>query len=565
MFSIRKIGILSRTYRHLNRYRQILAVLFKYGFGDIIELLKIEQYIEIGLQMISKKRRARLEKLTRAQRARMVLEELGPTYVKLGQMLSTRPDLIPKDFAQELTKLQDEVPPFLFAEATPIFEKELGKSPHDIFESIDEIPFASASIAQVHKAQLPNGEEVAVKIQRPGIRKTIEVDLEIMLHLATLMEHHVEELSLHRPVKIVEEFARSIAKEVDFRTEASNIERFASNFLKDATIYIPKVFRQVSTSRILSMEYVQGVKVSCIDKLEASGLDRKLIVTRGANLLLKQIFEHGFFHADPHPGNIFVLPNNVICLLDFGMMGTVDLRTREEFVELLDGIVHQDQPKTTHALLQITTWQEEPDLRALDREVADFLGRHLYKSLAEIELGEMLHSFFYLVARHRLQIPPEIFMMIRALSILEGVGRGLDPDFDIIAQAKPFLEKVKLARIRPERVKRDFMRFSGDLMSFIQQFPRDLLELGRLLRQKQLAVNLEHQGLDVVISAMHQIINRLSFAVIIAALIIGSAIIVNSKIPPLLFGISLIGILVFVSAAVMGFWLLVAIIRKGKL
>jgi ubiquinone biosynthesis protein len=565
MFSIRKIGILSRTYRHLNRYRQILGVLFKYGFGDIIELLKIEQYIEIGLQMISKKRRARLEKLTRAQRVRMVFEELGPTYVKLGQMLSTRPDLIPKEFIQELAKLQDEVPPFLFSEATPIFLKELGQKPQDIFESIDETPFASASIAQVHKARLPDGEEVAVKIQRPGIRQTIEVDLEIMLHLATLMERHVEELSLHRPVKIVEEFARSIAKEVDFRTEASNIERFSSNFINNSTIYIPKVFHHVSTSRILSMEFIQGVKVSNLEEIEGAGLDRKLIVTRGANLLLEQIFDHGFFHADPHPGNIFVLRNNIICLLDFGMMGTVDLRTREEFVELLDGIVHQDQPKTTRALLQITTWQEEPDLRALDREVADFLGRHLYKSLAEIELGELLHSFFYLVARHRLQIPPEIFMMMRALSILEGVGRHLDPDFDIIAQAKPFLEQVKLARIRPERVKKELMRFSGDLLRFIQQFPRDLLELGRLLRQKQFAVNLEHQGLDIVISALHQIINRLSFAVIIAALIIGSAIIVNSEIPPLLFGISLIGILVFVSAAVMGFWLLLAIIRKGKL
>jgi ubiquinone biosynthesis protein len=243
----------------------------------------------------------------------------------------------------------------------------------------------------------------------------------------------------------------------------------------------------------------------------------------------------------------------------------VDLRTREEFVELLDGIVHKDQSKTTHAILQITTWQAEPDLRALDREVADFLGRHLYRPLAEIELGELLQSFFYLVARHRLQIPPEIFMMMRALSILEGVGRRLDPEFDIMAQATPFLEQVKLARIRPERVKRDLMRFSGDLLSFIKQFPRDLLELGRLLRQKQFAVNLEHQGLDVVISALHQVINRLSFAVIIAALIIGSAIIVNSEIPPLLFGISLIGILVFVSAAVMGVWLVVAILRKGKL
>jgi len=238
MFSIRKIGIIGRTYRHLQRYRQILTVLFKYGFGDLVEVLKIEQYVEIGLNLISKKRRDRLEKLSRAERVRLALEELGPTFVKLGQILSTRPDLVPVDFINELSKLQDMVPPFPFDEASEIIKVELGAAPEEVFASIDKTPMASASIGQVYRAELKDGEDVAVKVQRPGIKKIIEVDLEIMFHLATLMEKHVEEMELYRPVKVVEEFTRTLEKEIDYSIEATHMERFARDFLNDPTIYI---------------------------------------------------------------------------------------------------------------------------------------------------------------------------------------------------------------------------------------------------------------------------------------------------------------------------------------
>lgn len=247
MLSIRKIGVIGRTYRHLNRYRQILAILFKYGFGDLVELLKIDQYIEVGLQIISRKRRDPVEKLTRAERIRLAFEELGPTYIKLGQILSTRPDLIPSEFIQELSKLQDDVPAFPFTEVKEIVETELGQPMETLFDGFDEVPLAAASIGQVHKARLKDGDEVAVKVRRPGIKKIIEVDLEIMLHLATLMERHIEEIALHRPVKIVEEFARTLEKETDYTIEASNMERFARKFLGDPTVFIPKVFHDSTT------------------------------------------------------------------------------------------------------------------------------------------------------------------------------------------------------------------------------------------------------------------------------------------------------------------------------
>jgi len=565
MLSIRKIGVLGRTYRHLTRYRQILAVFFKYGFGDLVDLLKIDQYIEIGLQMISRHRRERLERMTRAERVRLAMEELGPTYVKLGQVLSTRPDLIPVDFIKELAKLQDEVPPFPFEEVQHIITRELGGPPNRFFDQFDEIPQASASIGQVHRAVTQDGEQVAVKVQRPGIKRTIEVDLEIMLHLATLMERHIEEIAFYRPVKIVEEFAKTLEREIDYTYEASNMERVAGYFLSDMTVYIPKVYRDLSTPKVLTAEFIDGIKISEIRQLDAAGLDRHEITRRGAYILLRQVFEIGFFHGDPHPGNIFVLPDNVICLLDFGMVGSVDRQTREDFVDLVDAVVHRHESRTAQVLLKLTSWDEKPDMRVFEKDVADFMGHHLYRPLKEIHFGRLLQDLLELAAQNRLVIPPDIFLMMKTLAAVEGVARSLDPDFDIFSTAEPFVKQVKLARFHPRRLTDDFLRISTDLLEFIQQFPGELLDITRKIRQQKFALSVEFKGLHTMLETHDQISNRVSFSIIIAGLIIGSSIIVVSGVPPLFYGISLIGIIVFITGAVMGLWLLIAIIKKGRL
>jgi len=565
MLSIRKIGVIGRTYRHLNRYRQILAVFFKYGFGDLIELLKIEQYIEVGLQLISKKRRDRIEKFSRAQRVRMAIEELGPTYIKFGQVLSTRPDLIPIEFINELSKLQDNVTPCPFEDANKVIISEFGRQREELFGQFDEVPLASASIGQVYRARLLDGEEVAVKVQRPGIRRIIEVDLEIMLHLATLMERHVEEIALHQPVKIVEEFAKTLEKEIDYTIEATNMERVAQQFLDDTTVYIPKVFREATSCRVLTMEFIEGIKVSDIDQLEASGLDRKTITANGADFYLKQVFHHGFFHADPHPGNIFILPENVICLLDFGMMGSVDRQTREAFVDLVDSVVHQNESKTSEILLKLTFWDEKPNVGSLEKDVASFIGQHLYKPLKDIHIGKLLTDLLEIASRYRMGIPADLFLMMKSLGIMEGVALTLDPEFNMVVQAEPFIKDIKLARFKPERLAENIYQFASKLLVFTDQFPKDVLEITRLLRQKKLSFKIEHQGLDHMLVTHDQISNRISFSIIIAALIIGSALIVISGIPPFFYGISLIGIIGFLAAALMGIWLLVAILRKGRL
>jgi len=563
MLSIQKIGVIGRTYRHFNRYRQILSVFLKYGFDDLLSLLKIDHYIEAGLQIISRNRNERVEKLTRAERIRMVFEELGPTFIKLGQILSTRPDLIPSELIEELSKLQDKVPSFPYAQVKEIITKELGHEPLEVFLSFDESPLASASIGQVHRARLPGNENVVVKVQRPAIKNQIEIDLEIIMHLATLLEKNIAEMSLYRPVKIVEEFANTLEKEIDYTIEATNMERFGRLFQKDLTVYIPKVYRETTTATVLTMEYIEGIKASELDKLKQANLNPKVITSRGVNLTLKQVFTYGFFHADPHPGNFFILPGNVIGLIDFGMVGIVDRQTREIFVDLLDSVVHRNSPVAAQALLKLTSYDEEPDIHYLEKELSDFMGRHLYKPLKEIELGKLLQNLVELMFHHKLTLPPDIYLMIKALATVEGVAKRLDPTFDMVAQTAPFIAKVKLARTYPQRIASDLIDFAGDMNTFVQQFPKDLLEISRLLRRGKFNVQMEHRGLDKLIAAQHQTNNRLSFSIIIAALLVGSALIVISDTPPLLYGISLIGIIGFLAAAVMGIWLLIAIFRKG--
>ncbi len=343
------------------------------------------------------------------------------------------------------------------------------------------------------------------------------------------------------------------------------MERIARHFLDLPHVYIPAVFREFTTSQVLTTELIEGIKVSKIEKIVAAGLDQKVIADRIVALVLKQAFEHGFFHADPHPGNIFVLADNVICLVDYGMMGLVDRATREAFVDLIDSLVHQQEVRTTQMLLHLTNWDEQPDIRALEREVADFMGRHFYKPLKDMEIGKLLQDLFQLTMRFRLRLPPDIFLMIKALSAVEGVGRTLDPEFDLIAHARPFIKRVKLERFAPQRISSEVFDMLSRLLQFLQQFPQDLMDLGSMIRQQKLSFQLEHKGLETILATQDQTSNRMSFAIIIAALIIGSALIVISEIPPLVFGISLVGIIGYLVAAVMGIWLLVAIIKKGRL
>ncbi|MFH1155732.1 MAG: AarF/ABC1/UbiB kinase family protein [Pseudomonadota bacterium] len=551
MLSLKDFGIVGRTYRNINRYRQILTILFKYGFGNIVDVLKIDQYLEIGLQMISRTRRERVERLTRAERVRLLVEELGPTFIKFGQILSTRPDLIPLDFIYELEKLQDDVPSFPFDEVRGILAAEF-HDPKTVFATMEDEPFASASIGQVHLATLKSGEKVAVKIQRPGIWKLIKVDLEIMHHLATLMERHIEDLSFFRPVKIVEEFASTLEKELDYSLEAANMERVAVQFMVDPTVRIPKVYLDKSTPRVLTMEYIQGIKISDIKTLDEQGMDRKILTSRGADLILKQVFENGFFHADLHPGNLFVLPDNVIGLVDFGMMGFIDRRTREVFIDLIASVVSQNVPMSCRLLLELTEYDEEPDSRLLERDLASFISQYLSRPLKHINMGHLLQDLLKITSIHQLRLYPDTFLMMKSFASVEGVAQLLDPDFDMVAHAAPFIRRIKMARMSPKRVGEDLSRISVESLQFFQEAPREALDIVRQIRKGKFVLGFEIQHLDRILAARGRDNTRLSLAVIIAALIIGSSMLLCLKVSPQVFGVSLLGLGGLVAAGFLG-------------
>jgi ubiquinone biosynthesis protein len=564
MVSIRKIGVFGRTYRNLKRYRQILTILFKYGFGDLVDRLKIEQYIEIGLQLIVKNRKEYVDKYNRAERFRLLLEELGPTFIKLGQILSTRPDIIPPDVMNELQKLQDHVPSFEFSHVKKIIEDEFGRDIETLFTSFDEEPIASASIGQVHRAML-DGEVVAVKIQRPDIQKVIEIDLEIMLHLATLTERNIEEVELLKPINVVEEFARSIRKELDYCIEAANMDRVSSNFLKDPNIYIPKVFNDYSGNRVLTMEFIDGIKVSELDILDEAGLDRKKITANGAGFIFEQVFEHGFFHADPHPGNIFVLGNNVICPVDYGMTGDIDEKLRNLFIDVLESVGKKDSRKTARLILEIGDYENEPDMRLFENDINDFMAKHIYKALKDIDVGKLIHDFFNIATRHNVRVPPGIYLMLKAFASVEGIARLLDPEFDMISYALPYVKKAKLARYSPKKVAGDLFTIVVDLISVFQDLPNEVLQTVKMARESKLTLRVELTGLEAFMKTHDQVSNRLSFAIIIAALIMGSALVLAFNTPPLFYGISIVGIIGFSFAALFGIWLLIAILRRGMM
>ena len=565
MFSIKKLGAIGRTYRHLNRYQRILRVLFKYGFNDLVDRLHIDQYLESGLQMINRKPREQIARLSRPERLRLVFEELGPTFIKLGQLLSTRPDLIPAEYLDELARLQDEVPPFSLAEVHAIFREELGRSPDEVFHYFDAEPLAAASIGQVHRARLDSGAEVVVKVQRPDIENVIAVDLEILAHLAGLMEQYLEEVQGHRPTAIVQEFARSLSREIDFAIELANVQRFARQFKNNAAIHVPLVYPELSTPRVLVMEYVLGIKASMAGQLREQGYDLPLIAERGATLVMEQIFVHGFFHADPHPGNLFILPDNVVCFIDFGQMGRLSRKDREDFTDLVLDLVAGDERTVVEGVLRVTVQLGEVDRESLGRDLGGLVDLYLYRPLGELEAGRILQDLLDLVTRHKLTFKPAFYQMMKALSTVEGVGLMLDPKLELIRLARPFMRRIRLERMRPARLAEEIARTGSGYLQLLRELPEELRTILRQLRGGRMRLEFEHRGLQALGAALDRVSNRIAFAIVLAALIVGSSLIVLSDIPPHWHDIPVIGLLGFLVAGIMGFWLLLSIIRHGRM
>jgi len=554
---------LIRRARSLRRYRQIVSILLKYGFDQVLDQMKI--FTRLRIRKKALKKVEELEKLTYTQRVRLALEELGPTFVKLGQVLSMRPFLIPLELVLELTKLQDQVGPFPFVQVKQIVESELNASLDKYFSSFDTVPIASASLSQVHKAVTKEGKVVVVKVQRPGIKEIIEADMDILKDLTNLLERYVPESKQYDPRGIREELEKSIRREIDFNNEARNIQVFGENFKEDKNIFVPRVFWDMTTSRVLTMEFIDGVKISNLEELEKRGIDKKSLARIGGKMVFKQIFEDGFFHADPHPGNLFALEGNIIAPVDYGMMGRLSETTMNELADLLICVVTWHPGGIVKVYQDMEVVGEEVNLRALEADLADFLYKYHKIPLSRLDMNTLMNEAFEIIHRYDIQIQAELMLFSKALMTYEEVAKMLDPEYDLVTQMIPYVKKLAYRKFKPKALLRDLFTASVDLRDLLVTFPFELKRIVKKLGKGRLSFTFQHKGLDKLILELDRSSNRVSFSLIIAAIIVGSSLIMRLETKYTLFGYPLFGILGYIFAGVLGVWLVIAILRSGKL
>jgi ubiquinone biosynthesis protein len=549
------------TYQDLKRYSHIASVLARHGFGELLHRLKGRYQAPWKKSVFT----GEAGGLCAAERLRLAFEELGPTFIKLAQILSSRPDLLPSDFERELSKLQDSVAPFPFVEAKTLIETQFGRPLGELLSAIEETPVAAASLSQVHRARTTSGDEVAVKVQRAGIDEIIEADIRILYEFAGLAERYLPESKFFEPLRLVDEFARTIRRELDFVREGRNIDRFRDHFAGTATVYIPKVYWDLTAPRVLTTEYIKGIKISDLEQLEEAGLDRKTIAANGANLLLREIFEFHFFHADPHPGNLFVLENNVIAPVDFGMTGSIHEEVAQQMSGIFLAVLEKDADSLVSQLSAIGVAEELGDPSGLRLELRDLMDRYYGVPLRQLDLAVIFDELMGIVRRYRLRLPADLIVMAKVLLISEGVGRMLHPEFHILEAARPYARKILFQRLDPSRHLKELSKAVGEALTFFKELPSDMREILLKVRKGDMVIRFEHRGLERFISELDRSSNRLSFAVVIGALIIGSSIIFQTGMGPRLFGHPVLGLVGYLLASVFGIWLLIGIIRSGRL
>ncbi len=543
----------------IKRFRQIATVLVKYGFGHIIEKIGItDNYIA---KKILRTEDSDREKLTFGKRVYHVMVELGPTFVKLGQILSTRDDVIPEDVIEELKKLQDNIPPFPINEVRQIIERETGKKIEDLFAEFHEEAIASASIGQVHYGVLHEGEKVVIKVQRPGIRDIIRSDIDIMQLLVRAIENQLPEARSYHLVELTNEFERTILRELDFSYEAHNIERFQKNFEEHDEVLFPKVFHEYSSKRVLVMEYIDGVKVSLYKKFD---VDPLRISEIGLNAIFKMVFYDGFFHSDPHPGNVFITKEGKVAFLDLGQVSKLSDFLREQITFLIIALAKEDRESVADCLYNLAIKENRVDIQSFRLDIDNALDNFYGKSLRDIEFGRIIHDLIKVARKHNMLIPSNLLLMAKSLLTIERVAKDLNPDLDMIKELEPMVSKLIWRRWSPERISKDIFRSITHLSNFLNEFPIHLNEILRDIREGELRINIKDDN-----AAKHARITeilgyRISFSLIISALIIGSSLMFFSdRSESLLY--ALVGFSIFSFAGLIGLWFLISILRSGKL
>jgi len=552
------------THRHLQRYRQIVEVLARHGFGVALTQLGLDRHLDLPRRLLRREQPSAGE-ITTTQHVRLALEELGPTFVKLGQLLSTRPDLLPLSYITELSRLQDDVPPCPWEPIKACVETELGQPVEQLFVTFDPVPIAAASLGQVHAATLADGQEVVVKVQRPAIEPIIDLDLDILYDVARLAQDRTPWSGIYDLVEIAEDFAANLRAELDYRREGRNIDRFRANFRGERYLHVPEVFWDYTTRRVLVMERIDGVKIDDLVTLDAAGYDRHRIALHCARMIVKEILEDGFFHADPHPGNFIVLPGEVIGAMDFGQVGYLDSRDRADLVHLYIVAVQMDAAGIVEQLIRIGAADYRVDRIALERDLNRLLRKYHGMPLKEIQAGKVMEEMMTVAFRHHLRFPSDLWLLGKTLVMMEGIGLKLDPDFDMFAVSEPYVERFKHRLWLPSEWGPSALRSAADWADLLLRFPRQTSRLLDQAERGDLEVQVKLPDLPQATDRLDRIANRLAVSILVAAFTLGLA----WLIPTLDLTwpwewLTWLVLAAFVAMGMLGLWLLWSIWRSGR-
>jgi ubiquinone biosynthesis protein len=546
--NVLKIGA---TVGEIGRAREIIGVAVKYGFNDWVTKSGMAKLL------VSKKRLARIESYSKWERIRMAIEELGPTFIKFGQILADRPDVVPEELRAELRKLQDEAVPMPDDVAIAEIEKSLGHSVKELFRDFDTHCLASASVAQTYRATLLNGEPVCVKVRRTGIEKKIAQDLILMRYFTARSQRNNPEMEAINVVGVIDEFGRTINKELDFRHEAANVIRFRHNFEGDPDIYVPRVYQEFTTEKVLVEEFIEGIKVSEMEKLLASGSDPVLIAKNGLRLVFDQIFTHGFFHADPHPGNIFIKDKNQVAFIDYGMMGTVRPEHLQFLGKYLLGYLKRDAHEITESLLLLSGRRNFRRFKDLEFQISDMLAHYKYLSIDEMDFGKVMNESIDIIVRYGLRIPPNIYLLVKALITIERVAVTLYPEIDFAKEMQPYAIELIKQQYNPRKLAEEVFDSIREYYKLLMELPSDLNEIISKIKEGRFKTMIELRGFEPLSEHIDRSSNRISIAIVIAALIIGASII--SRYPDTRW----IGTIVFCMAGIFGFLLIIRLFRRN--
>ncbi|NLO20403.1 MAG: AarF/ABC1/UbiB kinase family protein [Syntrophomonadaceae bacterium] len=547
------------TVKHLPRYREVANVFIKYGFGSVYDYLNLP-FFRMGHKPPPLDQRGRQKNA--ARRLRNAFEELGPTYIKIGQLLSTRADWLNPEFIEELEHLQDQVPSFPFDQVQAILAEE-GIDLERNFSYFNPQPMAAASIGQVHEGVLRSGLRVVVKVKRPGIDDRIKIDLEILREISVWLERRSEWIRFYQFSEVIDELGQALVNELDFQKEARNIEIFYSNFKSIDTVVVPAVCWEYSGRRVLTMEYVEGVKISDLARLKQQQYDTGRIASHIIKVLYHQIYEHGFFHADPHPGNMAVGEGEKIIFYDFGQVGIIDEYDRDRYMVLLIGMMNHDVMGVTRSLLDIADNTQQISPEELRRDVANLSRKYYGLPLSQINVAQALRELVELSARYRVRLPAQLSLLIKMLMTIESTVASLDPTISLVDIAVPYGKKVLKARLSGPRIKKEIGEVLLDYAHMARRLPQDISSTMKKVNEGQIVIKMEDQGLKKLGVKLDLISNRLSLAIILASLIIGTSLFVNlsgssivSRIP--------IAELGFVLAVLLGLFLAYSILRSGR-